>query len=60
MTRLTAIEAVGASIGLGNSGAGGGGGGGGSGAGGDLEDVVRTKWPSCMLNWHGKAPPYID
>ena len=60
VTRLTAIEAVGASIGLGNSGAGGGGGGGGSGAGGDLEDVVRTKWPSCMLNWHGKAPPYID
>jgi hypothetical protein len=32
---------------------------GGSGSG-DLEDVVRTKWPSCMINWLGKPPPYID
>jgi len=30
------------------------------GVGGDLEDVIRTKWPSCMINWEGNAPPYID
>lgn len=54
VTRLTAEEAVGASIALsrGNnahlSGS------------GDLESVVRTKWPSSMINWLGKSPPYID
>lgn len=51
VTRMTAEEAVGASIALGTSSLGG---------GGDLEDVVRTKWPSCMVNWLGKSPPYID
>jgi hypothetical protein len=56
VTRLTAEEAVGASIALGASS----GGAGGAAAGGDLEDVVRTKWPSCMMNWLGKSPPYID
>jgi len=55
VTRLTAEEAVGASIALGASGSAGG-----AATGGDLEDVVRTKWPSCMMNWLGKAPPYID
>jgi len=54
VTRLTAEEAVGASIALnrGNNSH--------SGGSGDLEDVVRTKWPSCMINWLGKSPPYID
>lgn len=56
VTRLSPEEAVGASISLmgshhssaahnGN---------------GDLEDVVRTKWPSSMINWLGSPPPSID
>ena len=53
LTRLSATEAVGASIAL-SSGAGHHGAG-----GGDLEDVVRTKWPSSMVNWFG-AKPSID
>lgn len=54
VTRLTAEEAVGASIALsrGNNSH--------SSGSGDLEDVVRTKWPSSMINWLGKSPPYID
>ena len=28
--------------------------------GGDLEDVVRTKYPSCTFHWFGKQPPIID
>jgi len=54
VTRLSAEEAVGASIALnrGNNSH--------SGGSGDLEDVVRTKWPSCMINWLGKSAPYID
>mmetsp|Transcript_30946 Transcript_30946/g.58804 ORF Transcript_30946/g.58804 Transcript_30946/m.58804 type:complete len:477 (+) Transcript_30946:354-1784(+) len=55
LTRLSAAEAVGASIALSSKG-----GGGGLGQGGDLEDVVRTKWPSSMLNWFDKNPPSID
>jgi hypothetical protein len=51
VTRMTAEEAVGASHSLGASS---------SVGGGDLEDVVRTKWPSCVVNWLGKTPPYID
>ncbi|CAB9503916.1 terminal hydrolase MINDY-3 [Seminavis robusta] len=51
VTRLTAEDAVGASIALKT---------GNSGGSGDLEDVVRTKWPSCAVNWLGKNPPYID
>jgi hypothetical protein len=54
ITRLTAEEAVGASIAL-NRGAGGS-----SSGSQDLEDVVRTKWPSCAINFLGKQPPYID
>jgi hypothetical protein len=54
VTRLSAEEAVGASTAL-NRGTSHGGSG-----SGDLEDVVRTKWPSCMINWLGKPPPYID
>jgi len=69
VTRLSAQEAVGASVALstndaahsllslaGHSGAGGGG----SGNGGDLEDIVRTKYPSCTFDWGGKPPPFID
>jgi len=52
VTRLSAEEAVGASIALSSKGAGD--------SGGDLQDVVRTKWPSCMFNWLGKQAPYID
>lgn len=56
ITRLSAEEAVGSSIALTR---GGGSSHGGSGSQ-DLEDVVRTKWPSCTVNWLGKQPPYID
>lgn len=52
VTRLSAEEAVGASIALSSKGAGD--------SGGDLQDVVRTKWPSCMFNWLGNQAPYID
>lgn len=51
VTHMTAEEAVGASHSLGASS---------SVGSGDLEDVVRTKWPSCVVNWLGKTPPYID
>eukprot|EP00977_Amphora_coffeiformis_P019561 scaffold7349_cov173-Amphora_coffeaeformis.AAC.42 len=52
VTRLSPEEAVGASIALNRGNA--------SDGSGDLEDVVRTKWPSCMISWGGKKPPYID
>lgn len=55
VTRLSPEEAVGASIALSTSRNGRS-----SSGGGDLEDVVRTKWPSCMFNWLGKEPPCID
>ena len=58
VTRLTAEEAVGASIAL-NRGTGGASTHGASGTQ-DLEDVLRTKWPSCVINWLGKTPPCID
>ena len=55
LTRLSPTEAVGASIALSSNGSSG------HGAGGcDLEGVVRTKWPSSMINWLGKNPPSID
>ena len=25
-----------------------------------LEDVVRTRWPTCQLDWLGLAVPFID
>jgi hypothetical protein len=56
ITRLSADEAVGASVAL-NRGSGGSSHGKSS---QDLEDVVRTKWPSCAINWLGKQPPCID
>jgi hypothetical protein len=56
VTRLNADEAIGASIPLGSSSH--------QGVaamgGGDLEDVLRTKWPSCKIDWQGGAPPSID
>ena len=52
VTRLSPEEAVGASIALNRGNA--------SDGSGDLEDVVRTKWPSCMVDWGGQKPPYID
>lgn len=57
VTRLSAEEAVGASIALnrGNQASSHG-----SGGSDSLEEVVRTKWPSCMVNWLGKSSPYID
>jgi len=63
VTRLSSQEAVGASVALsstnaqsaltlsaGHTGSG----------GADLEDIVRTKYPSCTFNWGGKSPPFID
>ena len=52
VTRLSAEEAVGVSIALSSKG--------GGDSGGDLQDVIRTKWPSCMINWLGKQAPCID
>jgi len=55
VTRLKAEEAVGSSAAAATAG------GGARMAGdGDLEDVVRTKWPSCRIDWLGKVAPYID
>ena len=52
VTKMSPEEAVGASTGLaGNAG---------GGFHGDLEDVVRTRWPSSAINWLGKTPPSID
>lgn len=57
VTRLSANEAIGASVSLGDS----------SqtsyatdGFRGGLEDVLRTKWPSCKIDWMGSPPPSID
>ena len=55
VTRLSAEEAVGASIALSRGGTSNH-----QSGSADLEDVVRTKWPSSMINWMGKAPPFID
>lgn len=74
VTRLSPEEAVGVSISLSNGGCSGSGlgvgrgdniegrvvGNPGAGKTTDLEDIVRTKWPSCMFNWFGKNPPFID
>jgi len=32
----------------------------GSGSGGDFEYVLRTKWPSSLINWLGGQSPSID
>lgn len=55
ISRLSPTEAVGASIASSSKG------GTGCGAGGcELEDVVRTKWPSCLVKWYCEKPPSID
>uniref|UniRef100_A0A7S2JUK8 ubiquitinyl hydrolase 1 n=1 Tax=Leptocylindrus danicus TaxID=163516 RepID=A0A7S2JUK8_9STRA len=55
LTNLTPEEAVGASISLENMQ---------NSSGTDksrgLEDVVRTRWPTCQLDWLGLAVPFID
>jgi len=63
VTRLSSQEAVGASVALSTNaqGASGAMSTGQAGSGGvDLEDVVRTKYPSCTFNWGGCSPPSID
>ena len=62
VTRLSSEEAIGASVPLGTSGRGSGmgGPGGARGGTGDLEDVLRTKWPSCKIDWLNGSPPNID
>ncbi|KAL3808227.1 hypothetical protein ACHAXA_002194 [Cyclostephanos tholiformis] len=55
LTRLSPTDAVGASSALSSKGISG------HGAGScDLEDVVRTKWPSSVMNWFGQNPPSIE
>jgi Domain of unknown function (DUF4205) len=56
VTRLSSQEAIGSSVALNRGGAAGGG----SSSGQDLEDVVRTKWPSCNVDWLGGRAPFID
>ncbi|GAX16108.1 hypothetical protein FisN_3Hh412 [Fistulifera solaris] len=53
VTRLTPEEAVGASIALSHAN-------GASAQSTDLEEVIRTKWPSCAFNFLGQPPPLID
>ena len=57
VTRLSADEAIGASVSLGGSnqashniG----------GFGGELDAVLRTKWPSCKIDWINGSPPSIN
>jgi hypothetical protein len=56
VTRLSADEAIGASVALGNT----------QGpmsmmdGSGNLEDVLRCKWPSCKVDWTGASPASID
>lgn len=53
--KLSPTEAVGASIASSSKG-----GHGGGASSYDLEDVVRTKWPSSLVDWLGESPPSID
>ena len=55
VTRLSADEAIGASVALGGSDQAGG-----FGGGGELDSVLRTKWPSCKIDWLKGSPPSID
>jgi len=56
VTRLSADEAIGASISLGGDASAGAG----FGGGGELDAVLRTKWPSCKIDWLHGLPPSID
>jgi hypothetical protein len=60
VTRLSSEEAVGASIALTQHSAGGASTHSSAGGNGDLEDVIRTKYPSSSINWLGRTPPNID
>jgi len=53
-------EAVGASVALAGQGTGGMTGSSSSSNWHKLEDIVRTRWPGCGLDWHGATPPSID
>lgn len=57
VTRLSAEEAIGASISLGGSNQASHNVGG---FGGELDAVLRTKWPSCKIDWLDGSPPSID
>ena len=54
VTRLSADEAIGASVSLGASNQVG------AFGGGELDSVLRTKWPSCKIDWRNGSPPSID
>lgn len=65
VTRLSAEEAIGTSVSLGSNhhaqAAGGAGMGAMAAQDGGLEDILRTKWPSCKIDWlSGGSPPSID
>ena len=53
--RLSAEDAVGASVAMNTVGSGGGGG-----MDRGLEEVARTRWPSAKFEWFEKSPPSID
>lgn len=59
VTRLSSEEAIGASVSLGASSSQGNIGSSNASDGG-LEDVLRTKWPSCKIDWLNGSPPSID
>jgi hypothetical protein len=51
----SAVDAVGVSVafqGVENSSA--------AGFNSPLEEVLRTRWPGCRVDWQGQAPPSID
>ena len=51
----SSVNAVGQSIALS-----GGGGGTGIFANSHIEEILRTRWPGCRLDWLGNNPPSID
>lgn len=53
VTRLCADEAIGASVSLGGSDQA-------SHSGGGLQEILRTKWPACKINWITGSSPSID
>ena len=54
VTRLSADESIGASVSLGSSNQGS------HHAGGEFDTVLRTKWPSCKIDWLDGPAPSID
>ena len=57
VTRLSADEAIGASIALASSNQSTHNG---MGFGGEMSAVLRTKWPSCKIDWLNGSPPSLD